>query len=94
MTTRPLGPNMKKFIFRKMISDAIPEGGGFAAGLKFLTTKGAMSAGWAQSVKWCDAAILAVRNAAEPNPWKDADEETIAGELVRKIGERDRAVRG
>ena len=93
MSERPLGPNLKKLIIRKMSRDAIPVGGGFADGLNFLMTKGAVSAGWAKAAEWCDAAILAIRNAAEPNPWKNADEETIAGELVRRIEERYRAVK-
>lgn len=92
-TTRPLGPNLKKLIIRKMSKDAIPDGGGFAEGVKFLTTKGAISAGWAGAKEWADTAICLVRNAAEPNPWKDSTEEEIAGELVRQIEERYKAVK-
>ena len=86
--SRPLGPNMKKLIAHKMSRDAIPDGGGFTEGLRFLMTPGAMSRGWKEAVEWCDAAIVAVRQAAEPNPWKNASEEDIAAELVRRIDER------
>jgi hypothetical protein len=85
---RPLGPNVKKLIIRKMSVDAIPSGGGLADGIKFLTTKGAVSSGWAKASEWCSLAIRAVREAAEPNPWKESDDETIAAELVRQIESR------
>jgi hypothetical protein len=86
--SRPLGPNMKKFIAHKMSLDAIPAGGGFDAGLKFLTTPGALAEGWKKAVEWCDAAIAVIRQAAEPNPWKNASEEEIAGYMLKRIDER------
>jgi hypothetical protein len=76
---------MKRLIIHKMSHDAIPAGGGFGDGLKFLATPGAMNAGWKAASEWCDAAIAAVRSAAEPNPWKNASDEEIAGELLRKM---------
>lgn len=86
--SRPLGPNLKKLISYKMAKDAIPDGGGLADGIKFFTTSGAMLSGWRTAAAWCDLAILAVREAAEPNPWKTSTEEEIAGELLRGIEAR------
>lgn len=85
---RSLGPNLKKFIFLKMAKDAIPDGGGLAAGIGFLITPGKMGAGFRMATEWCDAAIQAVRGAGEPNPWRNSTEEEIAAELVRMIEER------
>lgn len=87
-TKRPLGPNLKKLIASKMAKDAIPDGGGFADGVKFLTTSGALLSGWKTAAAWCDLAIMAVREAGEPNPWKEATEEEIACELLRGIEAR------
>ncbi len=83
--TRPIGPNMKKFVIRRMSVDAVPAGGGLNSAIEFLTKPGSIGLGFKSATEWCDAAIVAVRNAAEPNPWKDATEEEIAGELVRRI---------
>ncbi len=33
-------------------------------------------------------AILTLRQAAEPNPWKDSDDEEIAEEFLNRIAER------
>jgi hypothetical protein len=35
--------------------------------------------------EWVDAAIQTVRGVREPNPWKNATDEEIAGELLRQI---------
>jgi hypothetical protein len=87
----PLGPNVKKLIIRKMSVDAIPSGGGLSEGISFLTKPGALSSGFKSAAEWVKSAIEVVRKAAEPNPWKDADDEAIAGELLRKIEERKHA---
>lgn len=92
-TKRPLGPNLKKFIFHKMSVDAIPAGSGFGAGVVFLITPGRMAAGFRSAAEWCDLAITAIRNAAEPNPWRDSDEEEIAAEIMRRINERKLAAK-
>lgn len=35
-------------------------------------------------------AISLIRGAAEPNPWKDATDEEIAAEILRRVDERRR----
>ena len=80
-----MGPNVKKLVIYKISRDAIPDGGGVAAGIGFLSDKNRVADGVRKATKWVDAAIAAVKLAAEPNPWKDADEEAIAGEILRKI---------
>lgn len=85
---RPLGPNAKKLIAHKMSIDAIPAGGGFEAGIRFLSSKESILSGARHATQWVLAAIDAVRGAAEPNQWKSASDEEIAGELLLKIDER------
>ncbi len=83
------GPNVKKLIIAKMSRDAIPDGGGFGDGIAFLLSgpERLMAAAKA-STDWVERAIQAVRMATGPNPWKDADDETIAAEILRSIAER------
>jgi hypothetical protein len=84
-----IGPNVKKLIIHKMTLDAIPPGGGITDGLKFLTDKDRISKTIRESTEWVKQAISVIRNAIEPNPWKLSSDEDIAGELLRKIGERN-----
>jgi hypothetical protein len=79
------GPNVKKLIARKMSRDAIPDGGGFADGVKFLMDPQRVGKVAREATEWVTMAIQAVRKAAEPNPWKGADDETIAGEILQRI---------
>jgi hypothetical protein len=85
-----IGPNVKRLITRKMSLDAIPRGGGFVDGLAFLSRKENITEGAKNASLWVKAAIRIVRQAAEPNPWKDADDEAIASYLLEQITERDR----
>jgi hypothetical protein len=80
-----LGPNAKRLFAHKMAHDAIPKSGGFADGIKFLSTKESIVSGARKAAEWTTQAIDAVRDAAEPNPWKDADDEEIAREILRRI---------
>jgi hypothetical protein len=88
-----IGPNVKRLLFTKMAKDAIPDGGGLAAGVNFLSKKENISAGFKAARKWTEQVIQLVRTAAEPNPWKDASDEEIAGEVLRRLEERERAGR-
>lgn len=80
-----IGPNVKKLLILKMSKDAIPDGGGLAAGLNFLSSKESIMSGFRAAREWTEMAIQAVREAAEPNPWKNATDETIAGELLLRV---------
>ena len=83
-----LGPNVKRLVILKMSRDAIPDGGGLADGIEFFTNSEKRKAIMDGAVVWGKLAIQAVHEASEPNPWKNADDETIAGELVRRSKER------
>ena len=86
--TNSISPNVKKLIIYKMSLDAIPPGGGIADGLKFFTDKERISKTIRESDEWVKQALTVVRNAAEPNPFKNVSNEDIAGEILRKIEEK------
>jgi hypothetical protein len=88
-----MGPNAKRLMIHKMSLDAVPTGGGMKSALDFLMTPGAMATSAKAATEWVSAAILAVRQATEPNPWKNSDDEKIAGELLRLIEERKKQQR-
>lgn len=87
------GPNVKRLISQKMAADAVPAGGGLASAIKFLSSKESIVAGARAATKWVEEAIQIVRLAAEPNPWKTANDEEIAAELLRGIAARKRGAR-
>jgi hypothetical protein len=78
----PLGPNVRRLIAIKMAQDAIPSGGGFADGLKYLTSPGLGQKAQA-AAEWAEDAIRTVKSAPD-NPWGD-DDEAIARELVNRV---------
>lgn len=85
-----VGPNVKRLIARKMSLDAVPRGGGLADGLAFLSRKENITENAKTASAWVRVAMQAVREATEPNPWKDADDETIAVYLLKQIAEREK----
>lgn len=91
MTDLPqrMGPNVSRLIAYKMSVDAIPRGGGFAGGLKFLSNKENVTSGASAAIAWVRTALEAVRQAGEPNPWKGSDDEEIASYLLDQIAERE-----
>jgi hypothetical protein len=88
-----IGPNQRKLIAHKAGQDAVPVGGGLEDALRFLTTPGAMAIGWHAAAEWTESALMMIRSAAGPNPWKYAPDEDIAGELLRRLDERKNAAR-
>jgi hypothetical protein len=82
------GPNTKKLVIHKVSLDAIPKGGGVADGIKFLSSRELISKTIRAADEWVKTAILAIRQAAEPNPFREATDEEIAGEILKKIEER------
>ncbi len=82
------GTNVNKLIAWKMSRDAVPTGGGIADAVKFLINPTGIGESARAASKWVADAIIAIRNAVEPNPWKTADDEAIAAEIIRTIQER------
>jgi hypothetical protein len=85
MTDTKIGPNVKRLLILKMSRNAIPDGGGLADGIKFLSSKESIMSGYKAAEEWTEAVIQAVRDACDPNPFRKADNETIATEIVRRI---------
>ena len=87
------GPNIKRLWAMKMAKDTIPSGGGFADGLKFFSSKESIINGSKAATEFVKNAIQAIRNAANPNPWRESSDEEIAGEILRRIDIRDKGKR-
>lgn len=85
-----MGPNVKRLAILKMSRDAIPPGGSIADGVRFLSDKKGMVESLRKSESWALAAVEAVRQGGDPNPWRNSDDEAIAGELLRRIEARKR----
>lgn len=85
-----VGPNMRKLAVHKMALDAVPAGGGFADAVKFLSSTNAIADSAKAATEWARLAVLAVRGAADPNPWRDADDEAIAAEILRQVAAKRR----
>jgi len=80
-----MGPNMKRLAIVKASLDAIPAGGGWNDAFKFLSQPNRMIEGIRAGTKFAEDVVMAVRGAAEPNPWKDRTDEEIAGEILRQV---------
>lgn len=80
--------NMRRLAVHKMSIDAVPKGGGVADAVRFLMDKEAMLTAARNAEAWAKAAVQAVRDASAPNPWRNADDEAIAGEILRRLDER------
>ena len=86
------GPNVKKLIIQKMSTDAVPSGGGLKDAVEFLSFKDRIINGVKVATKFVEESIKAVREAADPNPWRAATDEEIAGEILRQV-ERKRSLK-
>ena len=80
---RKLGPNMQSLLCRKAALDAIPSGGGIAAGIEAITTPGKLAQLYRDALEWCDQAV-AVMKSAPDNPCGN-DEESIAGAILAEL---------
>lgn len=80
------GPNMTKLIMRFMSRNTIPRGGGLADGLKFFTDAEHRKKILDKSEADALEAIRVIHTAID-DPYKDYDEEIIAGIILEKINE-------
>jgi hypothetical protein len=72
-----------------MSLDAIPKGSknAIADGIEYLTS-GKFGDSARLATDWVELAIEAIRQAREPNPWRNADDETIAGMILEEIAKK------
>ena len=77
------GPNMKKLIVKFIAREAIPPGGGIAAGMEFLTNPERREQVIAKAVVNAAAAVLLIKSAPD-NPFGDNEEE-IAEFILKRL---------
>lgn len=91
--TKPMqGQNVQKLIVRRMSSQAIPPGGGFAEGLAFLSDPRKITDAARKATEFVRLALQVIRESAEPNPWKHATDEEIAGKILADIEDRGKGI--
>jgi hypothetical protein len=83
-----LTPAIKKLICHKASLIMVPPGGGVQAVVDGLLQPGRMVEAMKEAAAWTIEAIGVVRTAAEPNPWRTADDEAIAAEIMRRVEEK------
>lgn len=78
------GPLFRRLVATRMALDAVPAGGGLATALAWFATPGRITESARTATAWARDTIAAIRAAGEPNPWTNASDEAIAGELLAK----------
>ena len=84
------GPNVRKLIAHKVSLIAVPPGGGLKSAMGFLSDPDKIVSTIREATAWVEKAISIVRQADEPNPWRNADDETIAGEILAGVEKLNR----
>lgn len=87
-TMNELSPNVRELVIIMTSRVAIPDGGGLADGISFFTNRDKRLSIMTSAEELTKQSINLVRHAAEPNPWRTATDEEIAGEMLRKLDER------
>jgi hypothetical protein len=85
-----MGPNVKKLTIQKMTIDTLPPGSKLADAISALTNPNLLSNNFKKAHYWVIEAIKLIRTGAEPNPWKNANDEEIALELLRRVEAKKR----
>ena len=81
-----IGPNVRRLITVRASYLAIPPNGGLADSIALFTEPGRLAEVSRQAEAWVREALATVK-AAPDNPY-GADDEAIAGEILRRIEER------
>lgn len=81
---RPIGENVKLLAIKKYTRDAIPKVGGLSDGIRALSSPN-LSKDMKTAFEWAFAAIDAVKNAKDPNAYRDASDEAIAARILSGI---------
>ena len=88
-----LGPNMWMLVVNAMSNDAIPKGGGIASGVEYLCGPERVKDSFKNACQFAREAVDTVRGAKGVNPFRNATDEDIAGEILRRLDELRRARR-
>lgn len=84
-----IGPKVKALMIYKASRDMVPSGSGIERVLDTLSNPKEFAASMRAALEWVKAAIIAVRQATEPNEWKLADDEAIAAEILKQIAAKN-----
>lgn len=74
-----------RLMVHRMATVAIPDGQGFKAGIDFFLDRDKRRQIGNEALEWTREAIALVRNAPDPNPWRDATDDDIAAEILRRV---------
>lgn len=85
--------NMQRLAIQKASRDAVPDGGGIKDVIKLLTDPKGLAANLRAAQEWAKQAVQAVRNADDPNPWRNATDEEIAGVILKEAEAKHRKAR-
>lgn len=81
--TKKHGPNFMRLALEKVSRDAIPPGGGMAAGIDFFSDPKRIRETTAAAFEWAEQ-VIDVMRAAPDNPHGD-DEEILAGVILDEL---------
>ena len=81
---RTRASNVQRLVATRMSIVAIPRGGGLADGIKLISSKERLVACAKDAQAWVKDAIQAVREAQDPNPWRNSSDEEIAQEILKR----------
>lgn len=82
--------SVKKLIALKMSRDAIPKNGTIKDGLDFLLDKNRLNNSCKEAKKWVKDAISVLRQAKEPNPYKNLSDDDIADFILKEVEKKKR----
>ena len=89
---RETAVEVKREVEAALIPSGTKGGDGIVTGILAICKPGNIADVGRQATQWVEAAVMAVRQAEEPNPWVNASDEEIAGEIwkgvERKLAER------
>lgn len=86
MGTASQRPLVRLMIYKMARDNSV---GGFGAALAFLSSTEKIRDEAIAAKKWCTEAIAAVRNASDPNPWREATDDEIAAEIMRQLDAKE-----
>lgn len=81
------GPNVRKLIVELMAREIVPKGGGLIETCEAMVKPGGINNAAKNATKFAEEAIAEIK-AAPDNTFGD-DDEVIAGEILRRVYERD-----
>ena len=86
----PIGPNVKKLIFHYLSKDVK----NFADGIRTIQDLAKDPKKFSEAQAWVENSIRSIKNIQGKNPYKDMNDEEIAGAILAKVEEKRKSVGG